>query len=184
MPETQLTVRELQETDIDFIASYWMQAEPAALLAMGADQNKMPSRDQFIHMLQGQLKLPLEQKRSYCLIWEANGSPIGHCNTNPTVFGEEAFMHLHLWHKEVRNRNLGTRLVQLSLRHFFEKLQLKRLFSEPYALNPAPNKTLEKAGFRLEKEYVTTPGSLNFEQPVKRWILTREDFTEQQAHHG
>lgn len=38
--------------------------------------------------------------------------------------------------------------------------------------NPAPNKTLKKAGFELVKEYVTTPGPINFEQPVKLWCLS------------
>ena len=60
----------------------------------------------------------------------------------------------------------------MTLPFFFEKLKLRRLFSEPYALNEAPNKTLKKVGFELVKEYTTIPGSLNFEQPVKRWEMT------------
>jgi RimJ/RimL family protein N-acetyltransferase len=64
----------------------------------------------------------------------------------------------------------------MTLPYFFDSLQIKRLYSEPYALNEAPNKTLERAGFELEKEYITTPGSLNFEQPVKRWVMTKERF--------
>jgi len=43
-------------------------------------------------------------------------------------------------------------------------------------LNPAPHKTLEKAGFHLAKEYTTVPGSINFEQQVKQWLITRQAF--------
>ena len=71
---------------------------------------------------------------------------------------------------------MGLELVKLTLPHFFEKLKLRKLYCEPYALNPAPNKTLARAGFELMKEYTTTPGPLNFEQPVKLWQMTRKQF--------
>jgi RimJ/RimL family protein N-acetyltransferase len=101
---------------------------------------------------------------------------MGHCNTNPTFFGNDAYMHLHLWNTDARQKGAGTTLVKMTLPYFFEKLQLKKLYSEPYALNPAPNKTLEKVGFELIKEYITTPGTINFEQPVKRWELSYERY--------
>jgi hypothetical protein len=43
-------------------------------------------------------------------------------------------------------------------------------------LNPAPHKALEKLGFEFEKEYITVPGSINFEQPVKRWGLSYDTY--------
>ena len=43
-------------------------------------------------------------------------------------------------------------------------------------MNPAPNKTLARVGFEFVKEYVTVPGSINFEQPVNRWEMTREKY--------
>jgi len=85
-------------------------------------------------------------------------------------------MHLHLWNKDVRKKGYGTRFVKLSLPYFFGNYQLKKLFCEPYALNPAPNKTLEKAGFEFIKEYTTIPGFINFEQPVCLWEMRFEKF--------
>ena len=43
---------------------------------------------------------------------------------------------------------------------------LENLYCEPYALNLAPNGTLLKLGFKLVKQYETTPGSINFYQKV------------------
>jgi RimJ/RimL family protein N-acetyltransferase len=127
-------------------------------------------------MLLEQLNSPIEQKRAYCIIWEEDGKPIGHSNTNPTFYGKEATMHLHLWNNETRQKGTGTQLLKLTLPLFFENLKLRNLVCEPYALNPAPNKTLEKAGFTLVKKYITTPGFLNFEQPVMRWELSEENY--------
>ena len=171
-----LSVRELQHKDIEHICNYWLSSSGKHLLAMGVDINKVPSREALILMLQEQLNAPIEQKKAYCIIWENEGKAIGHSNTNPTSYGEEATMHLHLWDSSTRRKGMGIQLLRMTLNLYFENLRLKKLICEPYAMNPAPNKTLEKAGFTFVKEYVTVPGSLNFEQPVKRWEMSRESF--------
>ncbi|MFN2437858.1 MAG: GNAT family N-acetyltransferase [Chitinophagaceae bacterium] len=176
MIENILSVREIQEADIDAIVEYWLGSERLFLISMGVDVNKLPTRDQLTKMLLEQMQTPIEQKKSYCIIWQVDGKSIGHSNTNPTVFGKEAYMHLHLWDTKVRKKGFGAELVKMTLPYFFETLKLNKLISEPYSLNPAPNKTLEKVGFEFVKEYITTPGSLNFEQLVKRWELSYEKF--------
>lgn len=171
-----LSVREMEVPDIDLIINYWQMADEAYLHSMGADINKLPAPSAFKQMLAQQLSLPLEKKRAYCLLWLLDGVAVGHCNTNPTSFGEEACLHLHIWRAGLRHKGLGMPFLKMSVSHFFEKLLLKKLYSEPYALNSAPNKILEKLGFNLEQEYTTTPGAINFEQPVKRWSLTADKF--------
>jgi len=37
-------------------------------------------------------------------------------------------------------------------------------------------KVLKKIGFTFVKKHTTIPGSLNFEQEVNRWKLTKEMF--------
>jgi RimJ/RimL family protein N-acetyltransferase len=171
-----LSVRELQETDIQHIADYWLNADPEFLIGMGVDLDKMPVRSQWEQSLQTQLRQAIPDKQSFCLIWEIDGVPSGHCNINKIVFGKEAFMHLHLWQNPNRQQGLGAILVRLSLPFFFDLYKLQTLYCEPYANNPAPNKTLQKVGFQWVNDYVTIPGWLNFEQPVKLWQLTREQF--------
>lgn len=171
-----LSIRELQHSDIPLFLNYWFGSDESFLKGMGLDVSKLPSREKFASMLETLLATPVEQRMSYCIVWLQDGKPVGHCNTNPTSFGEEAKMHLHLWHSAERRKGLGTELVRMTLPRFFNDLQLKTLWCEPYALNPAPNKTLEKAGFEFIKEHITIPGAFNFEQPVKQWRMTREQF--------
>jgi RimJ/RimL family protein N-acetyltransferase len=171
-----LSIREIQPSDINALVNYWHTATESYLAGMGADIKKLPSPEEFAQMLTKHINTPIEQRISCCIIWEINGKPAGHSNTNPTKYGEEAFMHLHLWHNEQRQKGLGAEFVKLTLPYYFNKLKLKKLYSEPYALNPAPNKTFEKLGFELVKEYITIPGYLNFQQPVKQWLMTRERF--------
>jgi RimJ/RimL family protein N-acetyltransferase len=171
-----LSVRELQHADIPLFLDYWFTAEESFIKGMGVDVSKLPPQEQFSKMLENLLATPVQQRMSYCIVWLLDGKPIGHCNTNPTTYGQEAKMHLHLWHSTERRKGMGTGLVKMTLPYFFNVLQLKTLWCEPYALNPAPNKTLEKVGFEFVKEYITVPGAFNFEQPVKQWRMTKEQW--------
>jgi len=176
MHRNLLSVKEIQESDIGPITRYWLSAEPVFLRGMGVDLNKMPSKEEWVTMLSEQFSQSYPEKKSYCIIWQIDNKAVGHCNVNKIKFGKEAFMHLHLWNTEFRKKGMGTKLVKMSLPYFFENLKLKIIYSEPYALNPAPNKTLKKAGFTFNKKFITIPGFLNFEQPVKQWKLTYEQY--------
>lgn len=174
--KNQLSVRAIEKQDVELLVDYWMRASPEYLLGMGAIPSKIPSREDFEVMLIEQIATPLEKKPSYATIWLLNGEAVGHCNVNNIEFGQEAYMHLHLWHPEKRKKGMGTELVKLSVAHFFEQLKLKTIFSEPYALNPAPHKTLKKAGFTFIKKYTTIPGHWNFEQEVLRWKIEKTEL--------
>ena len=178
----ELTTRPIQKNDIPFLINYWMSADADFLKGMGADISKVPPREEWEKMLLNQIDTPLNKKNSYCIIWLLDQHPVGHSNVNKIIFGEEAYMHMHLWNHDSRQKEFGTRFVENTLHWFFLDLDLKTLYSEPYALNPAPNKTLQKLHFTFIKEYVTTPGWLNFEQSVKLWRLTAEDYNKNYEH--
>ena len=171
-----ISVREMRKEDIDSIAGYFLGADNAFLTKMGVDVTKVPAQQEWQQMLSEQLSQSYEKKTSYCIIWEVDNKPIGHSNVNKIIFGEEAYMHLHIWTPGIRKKGLGSKLVKRTLPFFFNNLQLKKLFCEPNAHNAAPNKTLEKVGFQFVKSHVTTPGWLNFEQPVNLWEMSRDSF--------
>lgn len=172
----KLSVREIEEKDIPNITNYWLNSDPEFMKGMGVDMSKMPDRNQWMEMLSVQIRQKYEEKKSYCIICLLDGEAIGHSNVNNIVFAKEAFMHLHLWYPDVRKSGMGSQLVKMTLPYFFGNLKLERIYCQPYALNPAPNKTLEKVGFKFVKEYITIPGYLNFEQSVKLWEMSYDDF--------
>ncbi|MCH8330647.1 MAG: GNAT family N-acetyltransferase [Bacteroidetes bacterium] len=173
---SQLSVREIQMEDVDPIARYWTESDDAFMEGMGVDLSKLPTYDEMSGMLEMQLQQSYEDKMAYAVIWMIDGETIGHCNISPISFGKDAFIHLHLWNDEYRGKGFGTQLVKMSLPFFFDNCKLQKLLSEPYSINPAPSKTLEKVGFEFVKEYSTIPGNISFEQPVKRWELSLNKF--------
>ena len=92
-----LSVREIQQSDIEPLSDYWFKSSPGFLTAMGVDFSKMPRRGEWEEMLNEQLRQSYEEKKSYCIIWLLDDEPIGHSNVNRILFGEEAYMHLHIW---------------------------------------------------------------------------------------
>ena len=172
----KISVREISQEDLDPIISYWLDSDHSHLIGMGVDLNKMPDRTQWRHMLSEQLSASYENKNSYCIIWLIDNVAMGHCNVNKIIFGKEAYMHLHIWNASSRNIGLGMEFIKMTLPYFFENLKLKKIFCEPYALNPSPNNLLRKFGFQFVRKQTTIPGYINFEQEVNLWEMTKENF--------
>jgi RimJ/RimL family protein N-acetyltransferase len=173
MVHAKLLLREMTEGDLDAIADYWLGSEPDYLVGLGVDLSKLPTREALFDMLRAQIRLPDAEKSSLALIATLNGSAIGHCNVNNIRFGEAADLHLHLWQAEHRRQGLGAQMVWAALPIFFQRLQLQSIHCAPYALNAAPNRTLEKLGFVFVKRHVTVPSALSFEQEVCQYEMTR-----------
>jgi RimJ/RimL family protein N-acetyltransferase len=167
-----LSVREIEEADFDLVADYWLHSDAEFMKGMGVDISKIPRREEWHEMLGQQVKQSYTEKQSYCLVWLLDDIPVGHSNINKIVFGDLAYMHLHLWNSKHRRSGYGTRFVKLCLPLFFRNMQLKTIFSEPAAFNSGPNKTLEKAGFQFIKKYTCTPGWINTEQEVNLWKIS------------
>ena len=167
-------VREMQLDEVRLMIRYFLEADLTFLQGMGVDPKKLPSESSWFELLNGDFARPIKQRQFYFLAWVVDGAPIGHCNINKIVFGQAAYLHLHVWNAVNRRGGCATQLLSPSVVHFFERFELRELYCEPYALNSAPNSALPRVGFRLVKSYETTPGWINFHQPVNLWVLDRE----------
>ncbi len=170
----KLSVRTMEEADIPLMVDYFLNASEAFLKGMGADKSKFPKREDWIELVAEDLQKEKPDKAFFYMIWELDGKAIGHNNINKITFGKEASMHLHIWQPIKRQKNLGLQFLKQSIPYFFKEFELEYLLCEPYALNVAPNKTLNKLGFEFIRTYETKPGWINFYQVVNQYKLTRE----------
>ena len=173
----KLGVRPYKYDDINKIVGYFVNSDEAYLLGMGADPSKLPSRGEWTARLKAEYERPPRDRTYFYLIWETNGRAIGHCNINKIVFGDHAYLHLHIWDSQFRKLGLGSQLLKQSIPKLFEHSELQTLYCEPMANNEGPNVTLRKLGFDFEKRYKTTPGWINLEQTVNRYKLSKEKLT-------
>jgi RimJ/RimL family protein N-acetyltransferase len=157
--------------EVDVIIGYFHQASSEFLNRLGVDPAKLPEPARWRAYYAHEFSLPIEQRKSLLVLWEAGGEPISFSTADKIKLGDEAYMHLHITRPDRRRSGAGTELVQQTARIYFDTLKIKRLFCEPYALNDAPNRTLQRAGFRFVRTHETVPGPLNFHQAVTRWVL-------------
>lgn len=160
---------------------YFHGSDAAFLATMGVDPRLLPDRETWLERLLPDLSRANARKQTFYLGWILDGKMIGHSNTNKIAFGKEACIHLHLWEPQYRKTGLGTELFKRSADIFIERFRLKRLVCEPRAENLAPNRVLKKIGFRFVKRYRTTPGLINYEQVVNRYVLDRSLGNTQRA---
>jgi RimJ/RimL family protein N-acetyltransferase len=163
--------RLMELSEVDVIIDYFHQASPEFLNRLGVDPVKLPEPARWRAHYAHEFSLPVEKRKSLLVLWLAGGEPIGFSTADKIKLGEEAYMHLHITRPELRRAGAGTELVKQTARIYFDTLKIRRLFCEPYALNDAPNRTLQRAGFRFVKTHETVPGPLNFHQAVTRWML-------------
>ena len=170
----EILVREMALAETDLVVNYFHQATPEHLEMLGVDPTRLPTPDAWRELFQQDFSTPLEERRGFLLIWLLDGQAVGFSSCDKIVFGERANMHLHVAEPSLRRQGIGAECVRRGVDIYFEKLRLKSLFCEPNAFNVGPSRTLQKAGFRYVKTYMTVPGPLNFHQAVTRWVFELE----------
>ena len=172
----KLSVRELKIQEVGIIVDYFKNAKDSFLKEMGADKNKLPTRDEWVDKLESDFNKSYYEKDFYYIIWLQNNQAVGHSNINHIEFGNTATMHLHLWDTATRRKGLGLDFLKMTVPYYFKNFELQKLICEPYSKNIAPNKVLKKLGFEFVRTYETTPGQINFHQTVNRYELSKEQL--------
>ncbi len=153
------------------MVDYFVGATDAFLAGMGVDRARLPAREAWLEaVMRDHGRPPREKERAY-LAWVLDGEAIGHSSINQIAVGKQAFIHLHLWRPERRRAGLGTTFIRMCAERFARDFGLERLYCEPYAENPAPNRVVTKAGFRFVERRRCIPGPINFEQDVNRYVM-------------
>jgi RimJ/RimL family protein N-acetyltransferase len=168
-----ITVRPMTLQETARIIEYFHSATSEHLETLGVDPTRLPAALHWQHLYEQIFAQAVEQRSSFMVSWLKSHQFIGFSTTDKIRFGHEANMHLHIVEPSLRNSGIGTMCVELSAELYFQTLKLKQLFCEPNAFNVAPNRTLQRAGFKYVKTHMTVPGPLNFHQPVNRWVMRR-----------
>jgi RimJ/RimL family protein N-acetyltransferase len=167
----QISAREMLPDEAHLLTSYFHNATPEYLEMLGVDPTRLPAAAAWQARIAEQYALPVQQRAAIVTVWLDGDKPVGFSSCDKIVHGERANMHLHVLEPDDRRRGIGTEGVRQSAQLYVRMLKLGSLFCEPHTFNVAPNRTLQKAGFKYLKTQMTVPGPLNFHQAVNRWVL-------------
>jgi RimJ/RimL family protein N-acetyltransferase len=166
-------VRPLRLEEVDVRIDYFHDASDEYLRQLGVDRALLPSRAAWRATYEEDFARPLAERETYNLAWELDARIVGLSSVDNFEVGGEAFMHLHIVDEPDRRGGLGTEFVRLSVAEYFRALDLRRLYCQPNAFNVAPNRTLQAVGFRYVFTKEMRPSTINFPQPITRWVLER-----------
>jgi RimJ/RimL family protein N-acetyltransferase len=175
----RFAVQEMALDEVGIVIDYFHGATPEHLELLGVDPTRLPPPPVWRERYVQEYAKAIEQRATLLVIWKSGNQPIGFSSADKIVFGRQANMHLHVLRPEDRNSGFGTACVAQTAELYFNALKLERLFCEPNAFNVAPNRTLQRVGFRYVKTHNTVPGPLNFHQAVTRWVLERQQIKSQ-----
>lgn len=168
-----IDVRLMKLEESHLVVDYFHGASPEHLELLGVDPTRLPSPSAWQERLQSELARPLENRSYLLTIWLEDRQPVGFSTADKIAFGKHAYMHLHVTDPGRRGQGLGVACVKQSAAIYFDVLGIKQLYCEPNALNVAPNRALQRAGFKYLKTHMTVPGPLNYHQAVTRWVYER-----------
>lgn len=166
----------MRPDEVGLVIDYFHGSTPEHLETLGVDPTRLPDRATWMRLFAAEFELPVAERGRLLVLWESDDGPIGFSSADKIVVGERANMHLHVLDPDDRRQGVGTECVRQTVRIYFAVFDLQRVFCEPNAFNVAPNRTLQKAGFRYVKTHMTVPSALNFHQPVTRWVFEREQL--------
>jgi RimJ/RimL family protein N-acetyltransferase len=160
----------MELADFDVRIVYFHEATDEYLNLLGVDRSRLPQADEWRVSFEQNLALPLEERSEYGLVWQVDGLLIGFSTADQIRIGDEAHMHLHIVDPDRRGLGMGTQFVRLTAEHLCEALRLKSLYCEPNAFNVAPNRTLQKAGFKYVRSRECRPSPINSHQTTTIWV--------------
>jgi RimJ/RimL family protein N-acetyltransferase len=166
-----LVVREMAADEADLIINYFHGSTPEHLELLGVDPTRLPTPERWRERFIRDSAAPVRDRSTFLVLWELDGAPIGFSTADKIVYGEEAHMHLHVVDPQRRKSGIGSACVRKTVELYFRVLALERIFCEPNAFNVAPNRTLQRIGFKYVKTHMTVPGPLNYRQAVTCWVL-------------
>lgn len=167
----QLLIREYQLEDFPAIQAYWLGQSVSDLERMHVDPVKLKESMAQPEKTVPDLKTPDKEKKAHRYMWLLDGELIGMTTLRNMTFGGSAEIHLHIFDSTHRNKGFGLQLFLISLREVHRRFELKNVFCEPAASNPAPNRLLQRLGFKIAKTYRTIPGYICFEHVVNRYEI-------------
>ena len=92
----RLSVREMPLSEVGTRIRYFHEASDEYLLALGVDRSLLPTPEAWHSFHERDYARPVTERENYALLWELDGHTVGFSSLDHIVFGEEAFMHLHI----------------------------------------------------------------------------------------
>jgi hypothetical protein len=99
---------------------------------------------------------------------------IGFSTADKIVFGQEAFMHLHIVNPDLRQIGYGTKCVEETVKSILRPSSCNGFSASRMRSISGRTELFSARVSKYVKTHQTVPGSLNYHQAVIRWGLYKD----------
>lgn len=169
----QGSVRELAESDVAAIVTYWHESPPDYLESMGADANKLTARTQTEEKFRAALPSAPEPRRHIAIAVELGSRLVAY--TNAYLDDERrGHAHVHILDPEVRRTGLGSALFVRILTLYFDHYDLRALVFQTHPDSTGINRLLQ--GFGLKPKLIDDQNPSGMARPgLFNWYQIGQD---------
>jgi hypothetical protein len=92
--------------DVGIRIDYFHGGSDDHLRTLGVDRALLATPEAWWRFCEEDYARPIRERLNYSLVWELDGQAVGFSSTDQIVFGETAFIHLHIMRATQRRRGL------------------------------------------------------------------------------
>jgi RimJ/RimL family protein N-acetyltransferase len=174
---SQLSIRDLSESDIPLVLDYWFRSPPGFIESLGVDFKKMPQEQEMalnlIEKCRTNAKLPVSKLNALIITYQ--DQPIGMHTLFPLTEGDFGIFHAHIWKPEMRKRGLARYTYPRACLEFMNRFNLKRILFKTPVQNSGAIKVKEKLGIRAIGNEVIGFGIIKDGTVATVYELTRDE---------
>jgi hypothetical protein len=154
-----VTIRDLEESDVETLVSYWHDSDPAYLASLGVNLSKLSSRDQtrdrFLSSIPGSQEVP---DRATFIV-TSGGRPVAYTNLNFRSM-DEVYVHFHTLERGPLVKALVYFLFPEMIGIFFSRFPIAQLTMQTSPENRNINRFLENFGLVPRRAYLLAPDGM------------------------
>jgi hypothetical protein len=154
-----VTIRDLEESDVEMLVSYWHDGDPAYLSSLGVDLKKLGSRDQTRGRFLASIPGPHENPERATFVVDAAGKPVVYTNLNFKSM-DEVYVHFHTLERQPFVKALVYFLFPEMLQIFFRRFPITRLIMQTSTGNRNINRFLGRFGLTPSRVHLSTPDGM------------------------
>jgi len=157
--DREVIIRDIEESDVETLVSYWHDSDPAYLSSLGVNLEKRTSRDQTRRRFLSSLPGPRTNPERATFIVTAAGQLVAYTNLNFKSM-DEVYVHFHTLERSSFVKALVYFLFPDMLRILFSCFPITRLTMQTARDNLNINRFLGKFGLVPKSVYLSTPDGM------------------------
>src|ERR1051325_11120745 len=114
----EVTIRDVEESDVEALVSYWHDSDPAYLYSLGVNLSKLASREQTRARFLSSMPGAQEPPERAAFVVTADGRPVAYTNLNFRS-ADEAVAHFHTLDRSALVKGIVYLLFPETLKIFF-----------------------------------------------------------------